>query len=142
VFYHVTMKKLRAVVAVALCILTSMLLAGCGSPSLPPPYRTEVKVTPSDTAHQYVVQFGITEVAKDGKTNLLNSPKVVVEAGQEAQIMVGEEHTVRGQRRQSGIFCTAIVRETPAGVEAVTTVTVKKNGLEKLSTSQSIALKK
>jgi hypothetical protein len=142
VFYDETMKKLRTVVAVAVCILTSMLFGGCGSLSLPPAYRTEATVTPSDTAHQYVLQFVITELAKDGKTNVLNRPKVIVEAGQEAQIMVGEEHTVGDQRRQSGIFCTAIVRETAAGVEAVTTVTIKKNGIEKLSTSQSMAVKK
>ena len=135
-FYDETMKKLRTVVAVAVGILTSTLFAGCSNVSLPPTYRTETTVTPSDTAHQYVVQFRITEVAKHGKTNVLSAPKVVVEAGQEAQVMVGE------QGGQSGIFCTAIVREIAPGVEAVTTVTIKKNGIEKLSTSQSMAVKK
>ena len=99
-------------------------------------YRTEATVTPSDTAHQYVVQFKITKVGKDGKTDVLSTPKLEVKAGTEADIHVGDDQL------QSGVFCTAIVREVADGVEAVTTVTIKEKGTEKLSTSQRMTVKK
>lgn len=99
-------------------------------------YRTEATVTPSGAAHQYVVQFKITDTAKDGKAEVLSAPQVVVEAGKQAQVSVGDDQS------QSGVFCTAIVREVADGVEAVTTVTIKDKGIEKLSSTQSITVKK
>jgi len=99
-------------------------------------YRTEATVTPGTEAHQYVVQFKITDVAKDGKTDILSTPKVTVKAGKEAKI------TVADKKEQNGVFCTALVKESEGGIEAVTTVVVKEKGTEKLNTTQSVTLKK
>lgn len=117
-----------------IAVVTSLLLGAClGAEAA---YRTEATVTPSGAAHQYVVQFKITDMAKDGKADVLSAPKLVVEAGKEAQVFVGDD------QGQSGVFCTAIVREVADGIEGVTTVTIKDKGVEKLSSTQSITVKK
>ena len=99
-------------------------------------YQTEAVVTPGTDAHQYVVQFKIIDVAKDGKTDVLSAPKLVVKAGEEGKITVADE------KEQDGVFCTALVKEIEGGIEAVTTVVVKAKGAEKLSTTQTVTLKK
>jgi hypothetical protein len=99
-------------------------------------YRTETTVVPGTEAHQYVVQIKIIDVAKDGKTDVLSAPKVTVKADEEGKITVGDE------KEQNGVFCTALVKEIEGGIEAVTTVVVKEKGTEKLSTAQSVTLKK
>jgi hypothetical protein len=99
-------------------------------------YRTEATVTPGTDAHQYVVQFKIMDVENDGKTKVLATPLIVVQAGKEGTISVYKE------KEESGLFCTALVNETEGGIEAVTTVVVKEKGTEKLSTAQSVTVKK
>jgi len=99
-------------------------------------YRTEVTVTPGKDAHQYVVQFNIMDVDNDGKTKVLDTPLIVVKAGKEGTVSLAKE------TGESGLFCTALVSETEIGIEAVTTVVVKENGTEKLSTAQRITVKK
>ena len=99
-------------------------------------YRTEVKVTPSTEPHQFVVEFKIIQADKDGKTDVLSAPKLVVKSGEEGRAIIADE------KEESGVFCTALVKETDAGVEATTTVTVKEKGTEKLSSAQSITMKK
>jgi hypothetical protein len=99
-------------------------------------YRTEAAVTPGAEPHQYVVQFKITDVAKDGKGRVLSAPKIVVNAGKEGTVTVADEG------EQSGLFCTALVKETEGGIEAVTAVTLKEKGTEKLSTVQSVSVKR
>ena len=54
-------------------------------------YRTEATVTPGPEAHQYVVQFKITDVAKDGKADVVLAPELVVKAGEEGKMSVADE---------------------------------------------------
>lgn len=88
------------------------------------------------------MEFKITKVAKDGKADVLDmlsvssTPKLVVKAGQEGQIKIGDEN------EENGVFCTALVKETDASIEAITSVTVKEKGSEKMSNSQSVTMKK
>ena len=99
-------------------------------------YRTETTVASGTEAHQYVVKIIIIDVAKDGKTDVVSAPMVTVKAGEEGKITVGDE------KEQNGVFCTALVKEIEGGIEAVTTSVVKEKGVEKLSTAQSVTLKK
>ena len=122
------MKKIM-MVAVAGLILGACVSAQAG-------YRTEVTVTPETDVHQYVVQFKIIDATKDGKTDVMSAPKLVVKAGEEGKITVADE------KEQSGVFCTALVKETEGGIVAVTTVMVKENDTEKLNTTQSMTVKK
>jgi len=117
------------IMAVAGLVLGACVTAQAG-------YRTETVVTPGADAHQYVVQFKIMDVAKDGKTDVLSAPKLVVKAGEEGKITVADE------KEQDGVFCTALVKEIEGGIEAVTTVVVKAKGAEKLNTTQTVTLKK
>ncbi len=119
----------KGMMAVAGLILGACMTAQAG-------YRTETTVEPGAEAHQYVVQTKLIEVSKDGKTDVLSAPKLTVKAGEEAKINVGDE------KERSGVFCTALVKEIEGGIEAVTTVVVKEKGTEKLSTAQSVTLKK
>ena len=119
----------KGMMAVAGLVLGACMTAQAG-------YRTETTVVPGTEAHQYVVQIKIIDVAKDGKMDVLSAPKVTVKAGEEGKINVGDE------KEQNGIFCTALVKEVEGGIEAVTAVVVKEKGTEKLSTAQSVTLKK
>ncbi len=123
----VEMKK--EMMAVAGLILGACITAQAG-------YRTETTVAPGAEAHQYVVQIKVIHVAKDGKTALLSAPRLAVKAGEEGKINVGDE------KEQNCVFCTAIVKEIAGGIEAVTAVVVKEKGQEKLSTAQSVTLRK
>ena len=122
------MKKIM-MVAVA-----GLILGACGSAQAG--YRTEITVAPGTDVHQYVVQFKIIDATKDGKTDVMSAPKLVVKAGEEGKITVADE------KEQSGVFCTALVKETEGGIVAVTTVMVKENDTEKLNTTQSMTVKK
>lgn len=97
-------------------------------------YQTNVKVAPSTVPQLFDVSFKITEVREDGKTEILYTPMMRVTVGQEgsAKIMDSED--------KSGILCTALVKETDGAFEATTTVTIKDNGMEKLSISQSVTV--
>ncbi|MBI5723568.1 MAG: FecR domain-containing protein [Planctomycetes bacterium] len=97
-------------------------------------YRTEVKVAPSTEPHQFVVECKIIDLGRGGKT--VSMPKIVVIAGLEGQIKIEDE------QKQSGVFCTAIVKETDSGIEATIAVTLKENGEEKLNSSQIVTMKK
>ena len=119
----------KETMAVAGLVLGACMTAQAG-------YRTETTVAPGTEAHQYVVQIKITDVAQDGKMDVLGAPKLTVKAGEEGKITVADE------KEQSGIFCTALVKEAEGGTEAVTTVVVKEKGKEKLNTSQSVTVKK
>ena len=106
-------------------------------------YRTETTVVPTETTvvpgaaeRQYVVEIKIIEVAKDGKTDVLCTPRIIVTSGKESKIIVGDE------KEQNGVFITPLVKEIEGGIEAVITVVVKEKGIEKLSTTQSVTLKK
>jgi hypothetical protein len=98
-------------------------------------YRTETVVKPGQAPHQYLVEIKVTDVQRDGRTDVLTAPKLVVKAGEEGRIVVGDA------KGENGVFCTALVRETAVGLEALTTIVVKEKGAEKLNTAQTILLK-
>ncbi len=97
--------------------LAGVVLGACVSSQ--PGYRTEARVIPGPEDHQYVVQFKITDVAKNGKADVLAAPKLVVKAGEEAKIAIADGN------EQNGVFCTALVKEAEGSIEVVTTLTVK-----------------
>jgi hypothetical protein len=83
-----------------------------------------------------VVEIKIIEVAKDGKTDVLCTPRIIMSSGKEGKIIVGDE------KEQNGVFITALVKEIEGGIEAVITFVMKEKGTEKLSTTQNVTLKK
>jgi hypothetical protein len=107
-------KMKRRMTAVAGLVLGACVTAPAG-------HRTEVTVTPGTEAHHYVVQFRIMDAARDGKTVVLSAPGLVVKAGEAGKVTVGDE------KEQNGVLCTALVKE---------------KGTEKLSTAQSITVKR
>ena len=117
-------------VAIAIALAAIM---GTGCATTERSYQTSATVTPAGQPHQYTVEFRITEV---GREKVLNAPRVTVNAGQEGQIRVCDE------KEDNGVFCTALVTETESGLEALTTVTVKADGKETLSSSQTTIIKK
>jgi type II secretory pathway component GspD/PulD (secretin) len=119
----------KVMMAVAVLILGACMTAEAG-------YRTETTVVPGAAEHQYVVEIKIIEVAKDGKTDVLCTPRILMSSGKEGKIHVGDE------KEQNGVFITALVKETEGGIEAVITFVMKEKGTEKLSTTQSVTLKK
>ncbi|MDQ5986770.1 MAG: hypothetical protein CSYNP_02503 [Syntrophus sp. SKADARSKE-3] len=121
---------MKCMIAVTALFLCTCVAAQAG-------YRTEVTVTPYTEAHQYAVQFKIMDVADDGQAKVLAMPFTVLWAGKEGTIEIFKE-----KENEGCIFCTALVKETEDDVEAVTTVVVKENGTEKLSTAQSIKVNK
>ena len=44
------------------------------------------------------------------------------------------------EKEKRGVFCKALVKETDAGVEVTTTVTVKEKGSDELSNIQSVTI--
>jgi hypothetical protein len=116
-----------------LTILTALVLGACVSAR--GAYRTESTVTPLAEAHQYQVDFKIMEVGKDGKVHVLSTPRLVTVAGQECQAKAVE-------KEKDEVHCSALIKETDTGVEAVTTVTVMEQGNATLSTVQSLTIKK
>ena len=108
--------------------------AGCAAPERA--YRTEVKVSPAGTAHQYMVEVRIVAIRPDGTEGVLTAPKMLVTAGHEAEMKACDA------AERNGVFCKALVKETAASVEAVTTAIVKAEGREVLSNSQSISVAK
>lgn len=121
------MRKLM--LAVAGLVLGACVTAQAG-------YRTEASVTPCTETHQYVAKFRITDVAEDGKTDVLAAPQATVKAGEEGKISMIDE------KEQNGVICTALVKEIEGGIEAVITVVVREKGTEKLNTTQTVTLKK
>ena len=83
------MKKIM--MAVAGLILGACMTAQAGC-------RTETTVGPGTEAHQYDVQSKIIDVAKDGKSDVLSTPKVTVKAGEEGKITMGDEKKQGGDK--------------------------------------------
>jgi len=119
----------KAMLAVVGFVLGACVTAQAG-------YRTETSVAPATEAQQYVVQIKIIEVAEDGETDVLTAPKLTVKAGEEGKVVLGDEP------EENGVFCTALVTEIEDGIEVVTTITVKEEGKEELSTAQTVTVKK
>lgn len=99
-------------------------------------YRTETVIVPNAEAHHYTAQITIIDVSKDGKKDVLSAPKVIVKAGEEGTVTIGDE------KKQNGIFCTVLVTEIAEQIEAKTTILVKEKGEEKLSSEQRVTIKK
>jgi hypothetical protein len=120
--------------AMLVLLVAAAACAGCAAPVRA--YRTEVKVSPVGTAHQYMVEVRIVAIRPDGTEGVLTAPKMLVTAGHEAEMKVCDA------AERDGVFCKALVKEAAASVEAVTTVTVKAEGRQVLSNSQTISVAK
>ncbi len=98
-------------------------------------YHTEVKVVPSKEPGQFFVEFKIIPKDKNDKSNLLSAPQqMIVSEGQEGKMKVIDD------QEEVVLVCTALVAETDKGIEATTTITLRKNNDEKLSTYNSIII--
>jgi hypothetical protein len=105
-------------------------------PSPPAGYRTAVKVAPAGAPHQYVVTCSVIEVQTDGETRVAAAPRLLATAG-----TLGTVDVKNGDERlDSGVFCTAEVKETGGWAEVTTTVTVRVKGVEKLNSSHTVSL--
>ena len=118
----------------AIAAVAGLLLGVCVSAQAG--HRTEVEVTPSTEPHQFIVAFKIFDVAKDGKMELRSAPTIVVEADHKGTIKIGDEN------EQSGVVCTALVKEIGDSIEVTTTVAIKKKGSEELTHAQIVTLKR
>ena len=116
----------------AIGILMAWVCVGCGAPR--PAYRTDVKIAPAATPHQYTVEFRLSETRRDGNPNLVIAPKLTVIAGQEAHVLVGDD----GQR--NAVSCTALVREGAQSLDATTDVDVRRHGKTVWHNTQSVTL--
>ena len=99
-------------------------------------YRTDVKISPSGIPHQYVVEFKISQTLQNGTSNLINSPRMIVTAGQEGEVKAMD------LQERDGILCKALIEEKVDSVEALTSVTVKMQGIETLSSTQHMTVTK
>ena len=99
-------------------------------------YRTDVKISPSGIPHQYVVEFKISQTLQNGTSNLSNSPRMIVTAGQEGEVKAMD------LQERDGILCKALIEEKVDSVEALTSVTVKMQGIETLSSTQHMTVTK
>ena len=123
--------------AMLVLLVAAAACAGCAAPERA--YRTDVKVvkvSPAETPHQYLVEIRIVVIRPDGTEGVLTAPKMLVVAGPEAEMKACDA------AERNGVFCKALVKETAASVEAVTTAIVKAEGREVLSNSQSISVAK
>ena len=109
--------------------LVAIMAAGCATTERS--YQTSTTVAPAGPAHVYTVEFKIWQTGKDGEQTLLGAPMITLKAGEKARI------SMHDKKKESGIFCTALVTETESGLEALTTVIVKEEGTETLNTSQT-----
>ena len=103
-------------------LILAFMLSACASS--PIGYRTDVKVTRVTSAtepHQYLVEFRITQIGGDENSAVLSAPSVLVNAGQEGQVVVMD------QEEKTGIVCTVLVKEVDGDVEAATSVTITKD---------------
>ena len=88
-------------------------------------------------SHQYLIEFKVMSVGKDGKAIVLSRPAILTKTGQEGHINVVEKTP-----DEVRVDCTALIKEMDTGVEAVTTVNVMEKGNEVFSTIQSITMQK
>jgi len=116
----------------AIGILTALACIGCATPR--PAYRTHVRIAPAGAAHQYTVEFEVSETGRDGKPNVLMAPKLTVTAGQEAHILVGDDS------QRDAISCTALVREDAKSLDATTDVDVRRHGKTVWHSTQNLTL--
>jgi len=71
----------------------------------------DMRDLPGSSPTQYLAQFKLTEIGKNGKENLLSAPALVTTVGRPAKLMVGQE---KGDR----IEVDLVVRETAAASTA------------------------
>jgi len=113
-------------------ILTALVCIGCATPRHA--YRADVKIAPAGAAHQYTVEFRVSETGRDGKTNVVIAPKLTVAAGQEGHILVGDD------QQRDAITCTALVREGGKSLDAATDVDVRRHGETVWHSMQNVTL--
>ncbi len=104
-------------------------------------FITETKVTPSEKPHQYLVECSILEKKElvNGKgtskqTQILNSPKIIVEAEEEGISKIFDKD------EQNGIFISAFVSEKENKVTIK--IILKEKGNDLLNQSQIINIPK
>jgi len=97
-------------------------------------YQTTTTVSPAGP-QQYTIGWTIQEAEDNGNENVLSTPRITVQAGTEGNIKVCDKS------EENGVFCTALVNKTTHGLEALTTVTIKKDGQTTLNTSQKTIVK-
>jgi uncharacterized lipoprotein YajG len=108
-------------------VLAAMMVAGCATTKKS--YQTTTTVSPAGQ-QQYTVGMTIQATGKDGKQDVLSTPKITVSVGKEGRITVGDEKEV------NGVFCTVLVEENANRLETLTTIIVKEDGKTMLNTSQ------
>lgn len=113
-------------------VLACLMASGCATAQKS--YHTTTTVSPAGQ-QQYTVGWTITSTEEDGSENVLSSPRVTLQAGKEGKIEVCNE------TEENGVFCTALVKKTTQGLEALTTVTIKEDGKTTLNTSQKTVVK-
>lgn len=119
-------------------IVRALMAAGiCGTcVAGQPSYKTEVKISPAATVHEYIVEFKITSTGKDGKPDVVGAPRITVNAGQEGRIKICD------REERDGVFCIALVNENEGSVDALTSVIVKARGQETLNCAQNVVVTK
>ena len=123
---------MKAVMTIA--ALAGLMLGGCAT--APHSYRTDVKVSPTASPHQYKVDFNLAEVGPDGAATTMSSPSITLNAGKEGQISVCDD------QEKDGLFCKALVKENKDSVEVSTRVMLKAKGRETFNSAQSMVVTK
>ena len=119
----------KTIIAMAMGVL---ICSGCTSTQKS--YQTSATVTQTKQAHQYTVEFKIKDI--EGKTeNIVSAPKLIIKAGEKGEVRLCDEGG------NNGVFCTALVTENENWIEAITKVTIKSEGKEDLSNTQTIIIK-
>jgi len=118
--------------ALAASVLAAMVCAGCAT--TPNTFMTDVRVSREPEPSVYTVEFRISEVNEDGTTDLWSAPIITVRSGQEAETKCGPDSG------QNEISCKALIVEEGESVKATTSVTMKKKGTHRWSSSQSISV--
>lgn len=112
-----------------------LLVIGVCSPVLAG-VRTEIRIAPTDRAHEFILELTIFDATEGGQTKIVGEPKILLIAGKEGKITVGDD------KDTNQILCVAFVKETATETEVTTTITIMENGKEKTTSSHSTIVKK
>jgi len=119
-------------VAAITVVVTFGILTGCTSSKVA--YRSKATLTPATEAGLFDVAFVIEDIADPANPTVVSSPRLRLLKGKEGNMSVGDDN--------SSIVCTALVDDASGKPEARTTVSIKKNGKEVWSDTQTVAVSK
>jgi len=122
------MKQVVSVIAVVVLGI----LTGCASSKVA--YRSKATLTPAPEAGQFDVAFVIEDIADPANPTVVSSPRLRLLKGKKGNMSVGDDN--------SSIVCTALVDDASGQPEARTIVSIKKNGKEIWSDTQTVAVSK